>query len=194
MHGTLAATAGMTAGDAGRARTPRLVCVGVIVGAHGVRGAVRVKSFTAEATAVTSYGPLTDEAGERRFALTAIGQTRGAVLAVVEGVADRNAAEALRGVRLYADRAMFPEPEADEFYHADLIGLAAERGDGVRLGTVRAIANHGAGDMIEIALDAGGAAILPFTKAVVPVVDLAGGRLVVDPPQDLLPSHARRPA
>lgn len=188
------ATASMTTGSAGGARAPRLVCVGVIVGAHGVRGAVRIKSFTAEAGDVTAYGPLSDEAGTRRFVLTTIGRARGAVLAKVEGVGDRNAAEALRGVRLYADRAAFPEPGEDEFYHADLIGLAAERGDGSPLGTVRAIANHGAGDMIEIALAAGGTAVLPFTKAVVPVVDLAGGRLVVDPPEDLIPSHARRPA
>lgn len=190
----MAATAGMTAESTGGARAPRLVCVGVIVGAHGVRGAVRVKSFTAEAMDVTSYGPLSDEAGQRRFALTAIGQARGAVLARIEGVNDRDAAEAMRGVRLYVDRNLFPEPDEDEFYQADLIGLAAERADGGRLGTVCAVSNHGAGDMVEIALEAGGTAILPFTKAMVPKVDLAGGRLVVDPPEEFLPSHARRPA
>jgi 16S rRNA processing protein RimM len=190
----MAATAGMTTESTGRARAPRLVCVGVIVGAHGVRGAVRVKTFTAEAADVTSYGPLSDEAGQRRFALTPVGQARGAVLAKIDGVNDRDAAEAMRGVRLYVDRNHFPEPDEDEFYHADLIGLAAERVDGGRLGTVRAISNHGAGDMMEIALEAGGTAILPFTKAVVLKVDLTGGRLVVDPPEEFLPSHTRRPA
>ncbi|MCC6467958.1 MAG: ribosome maturation factor RimM [Alphaproteobacteria bacterium] len=184
----------MTTETAGGARAPRPVCVGVIVGAHGVRGAVRVKSFTADAMDIASYGPLSDEQGRRQFALSAIGQARGAVLARIEGVQDRDAAEALRGVRLYVDRARFPEPGEDEFYHADLIGLAVLTVDGARLGTVGAIVNHGAGDMMEIALEAGGSAMLPFTKAVVPAVDLAGGKLVVDPPAEFLPSHARRTA
>ncbi len=188
----MVAVAVMTNEGTGGARAARPVCVGVIVGAHGVRGAVRVKSFTAEAMDIASYGPLSDEEGKRQFALAPIGQARGAVLARIEGVDDRDAAEALRGVRLYVDRARFPEPEEDEFYHADLIGLAALCVDGRRLGRVTAISNHGAGDMIEIALEAGGSALLPFTKAVVPTVDLAAGHVVVDPPAEILPNHARR--
>lgn len=188
----MSAAAVMTDEATGRAQAPRPVCVGVIVGAHGVRGAVRVKSFTAEARDVAAYGPLSDEDGKRRFALTPIGEARGAVLATIAGIEDRNAAEALRGVKLYADRASFPAPAQDEFYQADLIGLAVFLADGTRLGRVAAIANHGAGDMMDVALDAGGAALLPFTKAVVPVVDIAGGRLVVDPPAESLPPHARR--
>jgi 16S rRNA processing protein RimM len=161
---------------------PRLVCVGAIAGAHGVRGAVKVKSFTAEAADVTAYGPLSDESGKRRFVLTPIGMARGEILARINGVEDRDQAEALRGTRLYADRARFPAPEEDEFYHADLIGLDAVDPAGTALGVVQAIFNHGAGDMMEIALRAGGSALVPFTKAAVPVVDLQGGRVVVEMP------------
>lgn len=167
---------------------PRLVCVGAIVGAHGVRGAVKVKSFTAAAADIAAYGPLSDEAGKRRFVLRPIGQSGGAardtILAEIDGIKDRDQAEALRGTRLYADRDAFPEPEEDEFYHADLIGLGAEDRAGKALGVVRALHNHGAGDMMELDLAAGGTALIPFTKAAVPVVDLAGRRVVVEFPQE----------
>lgn len=179
-------------GDA--AAQPKRVCVGVIVGAHGVRGAVRVKSFTEEARGLTSYGVLTDEAGARRFALQPVGAARGAVLARVDGIADRDAAEALRGTRLYAERGAFPATRENEFYLADLIGLAVETKDGAKLGRVRTIENFGAGDLIDLELAAGGSAYLPFTKAVAPLVDLAGGRIVVDPPEGLLPEGLSRKA
>jgi 16S rRNA processing protein RimM len=167
-----------------------LVCVGMIVGAHGVRGAVKVKSFTENPEDVTAYGPLSDQRGARRFVLTPIGAVRGNVLAEIEGVTDRNAAEALRGVRLHVDRSVFPPAGEDEFYHADLIGMTAESTTGVPLGTVRAVYNHGAGDVIELALPTGAMVALPFTKAVVPVVDLAGRRIVADPPEGALPEGA----
>jgi len=163
---------------------PRLVCVGAIAGAHGVRGAVKVKSFTAEAADVTAYGPLSDETGKRRFVLTPIGMARGEILARIDGVKDRDQAELLRGTRLYADRARFPAPEEDEFYHADLIGLDVADPAGTALGVVQAIFNHGAGDMMEIALRAGGTTLVPFTKAAVPVVDLQAGRIVVAMPDE----------
>lgn len=166
------------------AKAPRLICVGAIVGAHGVRGAVKVKSFTATVGDIVAYGPLSDEAGKRRFVLKAIGQARGAVLATIEGVADRDQAEALRGTRLYVDRARLPEPAEEEYYHADLIGLGVEDRTGKPLGVVRAVHNHGAGDMLEIGQADGGVTLLPFTRAVVPVVDLRGGRVVVDPPAE----------
>ena len=175
-------------GDA--AARPKRVCVGVIVGAHGVSGAVRVKSFTQAARDLTAYGALTDERGERRFALQAVGAARGAVLAKIEGVADRDAAEALRGTRLYAERAAFPAAGRNEFYLADLVGLSVETKDGRTLGRVRTISNFGAGDLIDLELAAGGSAYLPFTQAAAPVVDLAGGRIVVDPPKGLLPEGA----
>ncbi len=173
--------------DGGAAPRARAVCVGIIVGAHGVRGAVKVKSFTGNAEDVAAYGPLRDQRGTRQFVLTPIGMARGNVLAAIEGVGDRNAAEALRGMRLYVDRDALPPAGEDEFYHADLIGMAARTVAGRDLGTVRAVYNHGAGDVIELMLPEGTPVALPFTKAVVPVVDLAGRRLVIDPPDGVLP-------
>jgi 16S rRNA processing protein RimM len=156
------------------------VCVGVIAGAHGVKGAARVKSFTAAPAAIAAYGPVWDESGERRFELEVIGELKGAVLVTIAGVTDREAAEALKGVRLYVDRAVLPEPEADEFYHADLVGLAAELSDGTPLGEVRAVHNFGAGDVIEVGPPDGPSVMVPFTRAAVPVVDTRAGRIVID--------------
>jgi 16S rRNA processing protein RimM len=164
----------------------------VIVGAHGIKGAVRIKPFTAEPNGLAAYGPVSDEAGARRFAVQTIGVAGGAVLAKLSGVADRNAAEALKGLRLYVARAALPQTRANEYYHADLIGLAAETADGRRLGTVLAVHNFGAGDVLELALAQGGTAMLPFSHAAVPEVDLAGGRVVVDPPPGTI--EPQRPA
>ena len=161
------------------------LCVGVIVGAHGVRGDLRVKSFTADPEDLVSYGPLTDAGGARRFKLRILGAARGLLRVHVDGVEDRTAAEALAGVELYVARERLPAPEEDEFYHADLIGLQVERRDGSFYGTVRALHDFGAGDVIEVALAGGGLAVLPFTAAVVPEVDLAGGRVVIVPPEDI---------
>jgi len=170
--------AGSTAG------TPAArVCVGAITGAHGVRGLVRIKAFTETADGVTAYGAPVDERG-RRFSITLQSRTRDQWIARVEGVADRDAARALTGTRLYVDRAALPEPEEeDAYYHADLIGLSAVDRAGAGLGTVRAIWDFGAGDVVEIADEDGRTVIVPFTRAAVPEVDLAGGRLVVDPPE-----------
>jgi 16S rRNA processing protein RimM len=168
------------------AASAKRICVGIITGAHGVRGAVRVKSFTADPKAVARYGPLEDESGERRFALRLVGSTKGVVVARLAGVADRDKAEALRGLRLYLPRAALPPPAEEEYYHADLIGLAAELADGSRVGEVRSIHDFGAGDTIEIVRPGQPPLMVPFTRAVVPIVDLAGGRLVIDPPPGLL--------
>jgi 16S rRNA processing protein RimM len=161
------------------------VCVGVVAGAHGVRGAVRIKSFTADPADVAAYGPLTDESGARRFRLAVVGQSKGVVIARIDGVADRNAAEALRGVRLYVERSALPPPEEDEFYHADLVGMAAVQADGAPFGQVVAVHDFGAGDSLEIERPEGGTILLPFSRAAVPVVDVAARRLVVDPPEGL---------
>ncbi len=162
------------------------VCVGMITGAHGVRGLVKIRSFTADPAAITAYGPLVDETGGRHFAIEVLGEQKEQWLARIDGVADRTAAEALRGTRLHVDRACLPEPAEDEFYHADLIGLGAELPDGTVLGTVRAVHDFGAGDLLEVARPGRAAAMVPFTRRVVPVVDVAGGRLVIDPPVGLL--------
>jgi len=161
------------------------VCLGAVAGAHGVRGALRVKSFTAEPEDIAAYGPVTDEAGSREFKLRIVGETRGQLVIKVDGINDRNAAEALKGTRFYVARAALPEPEADEFYHTDLIGLSAEDEDGAPLGTVRAVHDHGAGTLIEIRSNEGAELLVPFTKAAVPVIDIDGGRIVVAPPEEV---------
>ncbi len=162
------------------------LCVGVIVGAHGVRGDLRVKSFTDNPEDLVSYGPLTDVAGTREFRLRVLGGGRGVLRVHMDGVDDRDAAEALAGIELYVARNQLPTPEPDEFYHADLIGLRAELPDGSLFGTVRALHDFGAGDVIEIALAAGGTVVLPFTRATVPAIDVAAGRVVIEPPQELV--------
>lgn len=159
------------------------VCVGQFAGAHGVRGLVKVKSFTGDPEAVASYGPLSDERGGRSFRLTLQGTMKDLFLARVDGIATREQAQDLTGVRLYVDRSALPETEdEDEFYHADLIGLRAELADGTVYGRVKALFDFGAGDVLEIRTEPGPLELLPFTKACVPVVDVKGGRIVVDLP------------
>ncbi len=159
------------------------ICVGQFAGAHGVRGLVKLRSFTADPAAVAAYGPLADEAGGRRFRLSLQGAAKELLLARVDGIATREQAQALAGVRLYVERSALPETaDEEEFYHADLIGLRAERTDGSPYGTVKALYDFGAGDMLEIQTESGALDLLPFTRACVPVVDVAGGRLVVAPP------------
>jgi len=152
---------------------------------HGVRGEVRVKSFAEDPRAVGAYGPLEAPDG-RRFSISALrpasGKSPDMFVVRFDGVADRDAAAALNGVELSVDRARLPPAEDDAFYHADLIGLAAETPDGAPLGRVSAVANYGAGDLLEIAPPKGPVALVPFTRATVPAVDLAGGRIVVDAP------------
>ncbi|MDG2285275.1 MAG: ribosome maturation factor RimM [Alphaproteobacteria bacterium] len=165
---------------------PERVCIGVIVGVHGVRGVVRVKNFAEDATDITTYGPLEDEAG-KRFTLKMQGQAKGVLLARIDGIDDRNAAEALKGTMLYVPREALPAPEENEFYHADLIGLRVEKMDGFELGTVLAVHDFGAGDLIDVRLvGSSQTVLLPFNETSVPVVDLEAGRLVVDPMPGLL--------
>lgn len=167
------------------------VCIGAIAGAHGVKGVVRVKPFTEQPEDVAAYTPVTDESGSRTFALRYVGPAKGAVLVRIEGVDGRDAAEALKGVRLYVPRSSLPEPEEEEFYHADLIGLAVVDADGAELGRVRAVQDYGAGDLLEVELTSGRLVMLPFTREAVPEVDLAGGRVVANPPAGLLDGPER---
>lgn len=151
-----------------------------------MKGLVRVRSFTAEPHAIAAYGPLQDEAGAQRIELELVGESKGALLARIHGIADRDAAERLKGVRLYVRRADLPEPAAEEFYQADLEGLDARLADGTKFGTVRAVHDFGAGAHLEIAGAAGKTMLVPFTMAAVPVVDIAGGWIVIEPPAGLL--------
>ena len=162
------------------------LCIGVITGAQGLRGAVRIKSFTADPLDIDAYGPVSDEAGKRTFELKSVGQSKGVVVATLAGVTDRNAAEALKGLQLFVDRDQLPAPEEEEFYHTDLIGLRAELVNGENLGTVVALHDFGAGQSLEIATRGGGSLLVPFTKAAVPSIDIGAGRLLVDPPVGLL--------
>jgi 16S rRNA processing protein RimM len=170
-------------------RGSRRICVGEIGAPHGVRGEVRLRSFTAEPAAIARYGPLETEDG-RVLAIETMRPGKGCLVARFAGIRDRDAAEQLTNTKLYVPRDRLPEPEeADEFYHADLIGLTAFDPQGKVLGTVVALHNFGAGDLIELRPAHGGATVLlPFNATVVPVVDIAGGRLVVNPPQESLQS------
>ena len=161
------------------------ICLGIITGVHGIKGWVRVKSFTADPEAIAAYGPLSDESGARRFEIELVGAQKGVLLARINGVADRNAAERLKGLRLYVRRADLPPPEAGEFYEADLIGLDAMREDGTLFGTIRAVNDFGAGASLEIEDAAGKALLVPFTRSAVPQIDIAGGSVVIVPPEGL---------
>jgi 16S rRNA processing protein RimM len=161
------------------------ILVGAIAGAHGVRGQVKIKSFTDDPAAVAAYGPVTDESGRRSFRLTLTGAAQasnGMVIARIDGVSDRDGAEALKGLRLYVARAALPPTDEGEYYRADLIGLRAERRDGAAYGRVVDVQNYGAGDLLEIERADGETEYLPFTLTTAPLVDIPGGRLVVEPP------------
>jgi 16S rRNA processing protein RimM len=156
----------------------KLICIGAIAGAHGVRGLVRIKSFTGRPEAVAAYGPVTDEHGHA-YDIQLKGPAKGGVIAALSGIDDRDAAEALRGRRLYVPRSAMPPAEEDEFYHADLIGLAAVAEDGRPLGEVMAVHEHGSAPVLEVRPAAGESWLIPFTRDAVPEVDLAGGRVTV---------------
>jgi 16S rRNA processing protein RimM len=158
------------------------ILVGAIAGAHGVRGQVRIKSFTDDPAAVAAYGPVSDESGQRRFDLVVVGQTKGGVIVRIDGVVDRTAAEALRGLRLYVERTALPPTNPDEYYRVDLIGLAAELADGTPYGRITNVDDYGAGDILEIERPDGTTELLPFSDRVVPKVDMTARRVVVDPP------------
>ena len=158
------------------------VLIAQIGAAHGVRGEVRLKAFTQDPLNVARYGALQSEDG-RSFEIEAVRPAKDMLVARLKGVADRDAAEALKNVRLYVERAKLPQPADDEFYHADLVGLTVETPGGGAFGMVKAVHNFGAGDLLEIEPAGGGATLmLPFTEATVPMVDLAGRRIVVEPP------------
>jgi len=168
------------------------ICVAQIDGAHGLRGEVRLKSFTADPMAVRDYGPLTTEEGSATLELEAVRPAKGHLIARFRGVGDRDTAERLVNVRLFVPRERLPAPAPDEFYHADLIGLCAVTADGTEIGIVVAIHDFGAGDILELQPCAGGTTIMvPFTAAFVPSVDIANRRVVVAPPEDAAEDSAR---
>ncbi|CCD86158.1 putative 16S rRNA processing protein, function [Bradyrhizobium sp. ORS 285] len=163
----------------------KLICVAKIGAAHGVRGEVRLWTFTEEPLAVLHYGLLTTKDGSRSLEVAKAREAKDHLVASFKGITDRNAAERLNGLELYVPRDRLPETDDDEYYHADLIGLAAETTAGAPLGRVLAIHNFGAGDIIEIAPPSGSTLMLPFTNAVVPTVDLANGRVIIELPGEI---------
>jgi 16S rRNA processing protein RimM len=161
------------------------ICVARIGAAHGVRGEVRLWTFTEDPLAVKYYGPLSSKDGARQFEVTHARPAKDHLVATIKGVATREDAERLNGIELYIARDKLPATDEDEYYHADLIGLAAMDADGEVIGRVMAIHNFGAGDIIEIAPPHGPTLMLPFTNAVVPTVDISGGRVVIVLPGEI---------
>ena len=163
-----------------------LVLLGVVIGVRGLKGDLRIKSFTADPEDLGAYGPLWDEAGEISYRLRVTGELKGHLIARIKGISNRIAAEKLKGLKLHISRSALPDPEEDEFYHSDLIGLQAVTTSGEVLGTVSAVEDFGAGDVLEVAGGPYKGLVVPFTKEVVPEVDLEIGTVTVDPPDGLL--------
>ena len=161
------------------------ICVARIGAAHGVRGAVKLWTFTEDPLAVKAYGPLVTKDGARQFEVTHAREAKGHLVATLKGIGTREEAERLNGIELYIARDKLPATDENEYYHADLIGLDAVNAANEPLGRVIAIHNFGAGDIIEIAPAHGATMLLPFTNAVVPSVDLAGGRVIIELPDEI---------
>jgi 16S rRNA processing protein RimM len=166
---------------------PAPILIAAVAGAFGVKGLVKLKTFTADPAAVADYGPLSNEDGTRRFKVTLAQQPKGdIIIARLDGVPTREAAEAVKGLRLYIDRSALPPAEdEDDFYLADLIGLEARLANGEVIGTIKAVHNHGAGDILEVAQQAEKPKLFAFTTEIVPVVDLAQGFVVIEPPGEI---------
>jgi 16S rRNA processing protein RimM len=162
-----------------------MICIGAIAGSFGVSGEVRLKSFCSEPTAIAAYGPLFTEDGSRQFHVTLTRPVAGGLGARIQGVTTKEQADALRGTSLHVPRERLPALPDDEFYHTDLIGLSAYDTGGELIGKVSGIYNHGAGDIVEISpIRHKSALLLPFTTVIVPNVDLAAGRIVVNLPDE----------
>ncbi len=173
---------------------PDHICVGAIMGAFGVRGEVRVKSFCAEPSDIASYGPLSTEDGAASYKVTLTRPVKTGYAVKLSGVQNKEQADALKGTRLYAPRTALPNLSDDEFYHTDLIGLTVLDTGGETIGKIAAVLNHGAGDILEVrGKGLGNGLLVPFTAAIVPTVDLTSGRVIVDPPEGLLDPPKAKP-
>ncbi|MFV1491432.1 ribosome maturation factor RimM [Phaeobacter sp. JH18-32] len=159
------------------------ICVGAISGSYGVRGEVRLKSFCAMAEDIEDYSPLSTEDGSQTYTITLVRAIKNGFTARIGGIETKEQADALKGVRLFAPRNRLPSLPDDEYYHTDLMGLEVYDTGGALLGTVKSVQNHGASDLLEIAIPADSKTVLlPFTLAAVPTVDLASGHIIADPP------------
>jgi len=158
------------------------VCLGIIVGAKGLRGALRIKSFTGQPEDVGAYGPVTLEGENRKRRLRVVDKAKGVLVLHIDGVEDRAEADALKGKRFFVDRAALPSVDEGEFYHTDLIGLSVRIKDGEELGSVEAIYDFGGGDIIDVKCTDGTSVLVPFTKEAVPEIDVDRGQILVVPP------------
>ncbi len=163
-----------------------LICVGAVTGARGIKGDIRIKSFTDDPEAIADYGLLFDKTGTQTFDLSITGQAKGQLVGRIKGTRDRNEAEKLKGLQLFVRRDILPQPDEDEFYFSDLIGLRVEDLEGNAFGTIQSVDNYGAGDVLEIVGVVAGGLIVPFTKQTVPRVDISEGLVIIDPPDGLL--------
>ncbi len=163
------------------------ICLGKIADAHGIRGELRIRTYTEAPEDISAYGPLENEAGDRRFSFSKVRLVKDGIVARLEGIKDRTQAESLKGTLLFVDRARLPEQDDGVWYHTDLIGLAVIDANGATVGEVVSVQNYGAGDLLEIRPEDGSTTLLvPFTEDVVPTVDIAGGSLSINPPEGLL--------
>ena len=163
------------------------ICLGIITGVHGIHGEVVIKSYTQDPLDIKSYGPLRDSSFEQEFVIAKARLAKKGVVARIKGVEDRDSAQNLKGTQLLVEHDRLPDPgDEDEFYFTDLIGLRVVLTDGREYGTVTALHNFGAGDLIEIRPVQGKTSeIIPFTKRCVPEIDLAGGQITIDPPASI---------
>ncbi len=163
------------------------VCLGVVGRPHGVRGLVRIRPFTEDPRGIAAYGPLTDRKTGRVYEVSVANVAKGMVIARIEGIDDREAAEALGGVELWVSRGVLPEIDEEEaYYHHDIIGLKAVTGGGRAIGEVVGVENYGAGDLLELRTPDGRLVLVPFTRRCVPEVDIEGGRVVIEPQAGML--------
>ena len=163
------------------------LCVGAITGAHGIHGEVKIKTFTELPEAIATFGKLCDERGDTSFVIRSIKPAKGGIVARIKGVDNRGAAEQLKGTALFTSRAHLPELEEGEYYYSDLLGLEVRFDDGRLFGHVKAVENFGAGDLIDVQpLEGGDTIFIPFTREIVPEIDIEAGWLTINPPEGLL--------
>jgi len=163
----------------------RKICVGMIAGAHGVRGLVRLRSFTDDPESIIMYGALSDERGKRTFKPAIKSRAKDFFVAALQGITSREEAEALRGVKLYVPRAALPKTRTREYYEADLVGLAAKDRAGKDFGKILAVHNYGGGPFLEIGQSAKDSFMLPFRALCVLTVDVKGGKILISVPDIL---------
>ena len=163
-----------------------LICVGAIAGAFGVKGEVRLKSFTSIPEAIADYAPLLTEEGEKKFDVVITGEIKNGLSARMSGVVSKEEADKLKGTRLFVPRERLPELLEDEYYHTDLIGLIVQNLEGSNIGRITSVLNHGASDLLEIENKRENRSVLvPFTREIVPKVDIKNSLVVIDPPKGL---------